>query len=83
MSEVKGLWKAYNEAKKAKKAANVESSLTLLRARNIEHQVLDWANYHTLVAGRYHLWPSTGKWIDRKSGSSGRGVLNLIKRVEG
>lgn len=83
MSEAKELFEAYKEAKKDKKAANVESSLALLRARNIEHQVCNWANHHTFVANRYDFWPSTGLWRDRKSGRTGRGVLNLIKRVWG
>lgn len=83
MSDIGELYSALKEVQRDKKIKNIESSLALLRARSIEYKVCNVGNHHTLVAGRYDFWPSTGLWQDRKSGERGRGVLNLIKLIYG
>ncbi len=81
MSEISELYEAYREVRKDKKIANIESSLKLLRSHAVGYQVLNGCNHHTLVAGQFDFWPSTGKWRDRKSGKRGRGVWDLIKSI--
>jgi hypothetical protein len=81
-SDIGENWKAYREHRREKKAGNVTSSLELLAAKGVPFSVLSVANHHTLVAGRCDFWPSTGKWRDRVTGRTGRGVQKLISHVE-
>lgn len=77
--ELRGLYDAMREMSKDKKASNIENSIRWLRREGVEHKILNCSNYHTLVIGRIDFWPSTGKWRDRKTGRTGRGVRHVVK----
>ena len=74
-------WEAHREERNKKKASNEVSSLELLRSKGIKVLVLNEKTRHYRVEG-FDFWPSTGKFYDQKTGEKGRGVKELIKRVE-
>jgi predicted Ser/Thr protein kinase len=82
MSELGDTFKALHEYKKEKKANNIDGSLSLLESMGVEHKVLSYNNHHTLVVGRIDFWPSTGKWIDRKTKRYGRGIRKLLNYLK-
>ncbi len=73
---------AWDEEKKAKKAANRKSSPEILKARNIEFEEKN-AGAHLIVkvadGKTADFWPGTGLFIIRGGGRRGRGVFNLLK----
>lgn len=80
MSEIGDTFAALKEIQTAKKKSNATSSIALLINRGIKFDTLSTGNWH-LRLGDYDFWPSTGKFINRKSKRTGRGVRNLIRLV--
>lgn len=72
------LWAGHKEARRAKRWRNRDQSLALLRLKGIEYQCLNEAVAHYRI-GEYDFWPTTGKFMHRRSGKTGRGVHNLVK----
>lgn len=67
----------WNEAKKEKKEYNYENSVRMLKENNINFKVQPNGS-HLVVESDVDYWPSTGKFIHRGSGKSGRGIRNLL-----
>jgi len=80
MSDIGELFGAARVASQEKRSANLGSSVELLTSSGVPFEKL--SEYHYLVAGRYDFWPSTGLFIDRKTKSKSRGILELLKIVE-
>ena len=78
MSEEGDIWRAVNEANTKKRWDNKENSLKLLNQREIKYICLSEGEAHYRI-GDFDFWPTTGKFINRKTKKSGRGVFNLIK----
>jgi len=80
MSDVGEDFKAWHEHKKAKKHRNQLSSTELLIEFGIKFESFNSGN-HLYVAERFDFWPSTGKWIERKTQRHGRGYRKLINAL--
>lgn len=74
---MKEMFSAWNEHKKDKKQSNLEFSTNKLKEENI-HFTSHNSGYHLVVEDVFDFWPTTGKFINRETGASGRGVSNII-----
>lgn len=79
MSDLGETFKAWREEKQKKRADNLVSSIKLMKNRG--HEVEQLNEYHFRI-GDFDFWPSTGKYFNRKTKRFGRGVLNLLCRLE-
>lgn len=79
MSELGEIFSAWREEKKEKKISNLEKSIQILDNNNINYDVLSDTHYRI---SNYDFWPSTGLFINRKTGRKGRGVFNLIRNLQ-
>lgn len=74
------------EGHKLKTADNRAASNQILRAAGVpftEHNFHpDRSPAHLVVANRWDFWPGTGKWKDRRSKKSGRGVRELMREYQ-
>lgn len=83
MSDTGEMWREVRQQGQVKRASNRKSSADILAEAGVPferknggaHLVVD-ANGHVVDFG-----PGTGKWIERGSKRSGRGVMALIKAV--
>lgn len=73
-------WGKVKQGKKEKKWQNEKQSLDILRQRGIPFKILSEASAHYRV-GDYDFWPTTGKFINQRTQEKGRGVFNLLKRL--
>ena len=78
MSDLGDTYSAMREHNKQKKVQNLKSTTEILDEAEIEYTVLSEHHYRI---GEFELWPSTGKWVHRKSNKYGRGIFNLLKRL--
>lgn len=79
MGDMGEIYKAMNELNKAKKIISYNNALLELLKFDIEYEKL--SEYHLLVEGYVDFWPSTGKFIDRKTQKKGVGVQSLFKHI--
>lgn len=79
-SELGETFRAWDAMKKEKRAYNLAQSTELLKARNIPF--VSKNNGIHLQLESFDFWPSTGKFINRKTKKTGRGVFALIREVE-
>lgn len=63
--------------RKEKKKSNMEFSTELLLENHIDFTAHN-GGIHLIVENQFDFWPSTGKFINRKTKKSGRGVQNLL-----
>jgi hypothetical protein len=83
MSDMAEDFRAWDEAKREKKADNLAKSTAILSERGIEFESKN-NGVHLIVRGAgkvVDFWPSTGKYIVR-GGRTGRGVFNLLRIVQ-
>lgn len=76
-------FRAWNKYIKEKKLSNLESSTEIL-IRNQINFTSHNGGVHLIITSLNEIidyWPSTGKWIVRKSNKQGRGVFKLLKRI--
>ena len=59
---------------------NEKSSLRVLQDQGYCIDVRNGGT-HLIVATRFDFWPGTGKYMDRLSGTQGRGVFNLLQEL--
>lgn len=71
-------WRAVKEESRKKKQGNLHNSIAILDSRGIAYQQFSPVHFRV---GDYDYWPSTGKFWNQKTGEKGRGVFNLIKRI--
>lgn len=85
MGDVGEFWRdvgpGLREASRAKKKRNQCQSDMILQSHDIQFESHN-DGLHLVVSGSFDFWPSTGKFIDRKTGKSGRGIFNLLKRLK-
>lgn len=79
MSEIGETFRAFNEHKREKKRTNLESSISILKERNIDFCML--SPIHIRVNSIYDFWPSTGLYICNKTNKRGRGIFNLLREI--
>ena len=82
MSEDGEMWDAMHKDSQKKRKQNVEWSTNLLKDLGIHFKVLNSSAPHYRV-GNYDFWPSTGLFYDPITKERGRGVKNLIKKING
>lgn len=80
MSEIGDIFKAHKEERREKRWRNVEASAQYLELHKVPFESHN-GGLHLVVAEKYDFWPSTGRFINRKTKKSGRGVFNLVKRL--
>lgn len=68
------------EESKARRASNRERSAAELTARGIAFVSKNHGTH--LILAEWELFPGTGLWKHRKTKEKGRGVFNLIRRLE-
>lgn len=79
MSEDGEMWAEIKKKASEKKLSNLKNSLNILMGADVMlHQFSEW---HYLVEGEWNFWPTTGKFMHKKTGESGRGVFNLLKLI--
>lgn len=81
MSEEAEMWAALKQESKLKKLNNREKSVSLLSSGKVDFKLLDDSTGHYRV-GEFDFWPSTGKFYNQKTGERGRGVFNLLKKIQ-
>ena len=64
------------EEKKAKRKSNLEWSTNYLKKMGVKFESRN--NGIHLIIGEFDFWPSTGKFISRKTKKKSRGVKNLV-----
>ena len=82
MSDIGEMWAAQREASQAKRASNREQSARLLASTGIPFVSRNGGAH--LIVGEppfADFWPGTGKFIERGSNRSGRGVKNLLRAL--
>ncbi len=72
------IWAAQKEEGKERKKRNRAHSLAILREKGITYETLSEGAGHYRIA-HFDFWPSTGKYLNRKTNKYSRGVFNLIK----
>lgn len=75
--ETSKLYRDWDAEKKAKRAENLSKSTIYLTQHGIKFESLN--NGIHLKVKDFDFWPSTGKFINRKTKQNGRGVFNLVK----
>lgn len=75
-------WREQKKESQKKRARNHQQSLGILKKNGIYFEVLNESGAHYRV-GEFDFWPTTGKFINRKTKKDGRGVFNLIKEIGG
>ncbi len=73
------MWEEYREIGKNKKLKNLKSSLKILDDRGIKYKTLNESVHYRI--DDWDFWPTTGKFYNKKTGEKGRGVFNLIKKL--
>lgn len=80
--ETREIFQAMKQHSKEKREANKYQSMKWLEAAGIEYQILSPHGPHLRI-GSYDFWPTTGKYINRLTKKTGRGILNLLKNIRG
>jgi len=80
MSEIGELFSSLKEERRIKKLSNLEQSTNTLKERNISF--ISKNNGIHLIVGNFDFYPSTGKFINRITKKDGRGIFNLIKKLD-
>lgn len=75
------MWRLHRLQSKYKKQTNEEKSLQILLDKGICYKILNTSVSHYRV-GDYDFWPTTGKFYNQKTGERGRGVYNLIRKIQ-
>lgn len=75
------IFNGWRAEKKAKRAANRESSPALLREAGVQFIEKNGGSHLIVANATFDFWPGTGKWIERATGAKGRGVFKLLARV--
>lgn len=81
MSEIGEYYKERREANKKHRYAHHAAALVLLNDANIHYESKN-DGLHLVIAARWDLWPSTGKWRDRKTNTYNHGVKKLIAIIK-
>lgn len=79
MSDLGDTFKAWDEEKRKKREANLAASIEILGVHGVTYERL---SEHHLRIGDFDFWPSTGKYINRKTNRNGRGVMNLLVELK-
>lgn len=67
------------EYRKLKTERNLKNALFVLDAHKIPYKTSD--DVHFVVRGEIDYWPTTGKFIVRKTKKQGRGIFALAKAL--
>jgi len=79
MSELGETYAALREHNQEKRRYNLHSSIGILEKNEVPVEELSPTHFRV---GVYDFWPSTGLFINRKTGQRGRGVFNLLKKIK-
>jgi len=84
MGDMRETFKAFKEIRKAElkeeKNGRQKEAMELLTKHNIHFYVL--GPFHLLVENRVDYWPSTGKFIDRKTKRKDLGIKELLRHID-
>lgn len=69
-------YKAMNEENRKRKENKKIRVIQILKNNNIDYKIL--SEYHFRI-GDFDLWPSTWKWINRKTREKGVNIERLVK----
>lgn len=81
MGDMGDIYRMMKEDSKERKTNNFEKSTKLLQNKGIEFESKN-GGYHLIVEQEYDFYPSTGLFICRKTKKKGRGVRNLLKKID-
>lgn len=74
-------WKKHAELSRQKRWSNDKWSIDFLTRNGVNVQVLNKNISHYRI-GDYDFWATTGKFINRKTKKSGRGIKQLYKLIK-
>jgi hypothetical protein len=82
--DMSATFRALKQHSQGKRRSNLDNSTKLLRERGITFDVYNNGVHLAIRSGErtWDFWPSTGKFIERKSKRSGRGVFNLLNQLD-
>jgi hypothetical protein len=78
-SELSQEFRDLKDYSKEKRSDNLEKTLIILKERGVDFQRL--SESHLRVAN-FDFWPTTGLFIHRVTRVRGRGIFNLLKRLD-
>ena len=81
MSDLGDTFRAWKEEKKSKKKSNVTNAYRILDSKGIEYQILSPNGPHLRI-GNYDFWAGTGLFVCRTGKDRGRGIKNLLRRLD-
>ncbi len=79
MSEIGEIFAALKEEGRIKKQNNLKNSIDILKEQGVLFKRLSETHYRI---GDFDFWPSTGKFLNRKTNKYSRGVFNLLKQLK-
>lgn len=74
-------WEQHKKDRRKKRWQNNDQSMRLLENSGIDYEILNASLGHYRV-GDFDFWATTGKFYNQKTKEKGRGVFNLIKKIE-
>jgi len=80
MSDTGDMWREIKKDSKAKKQSNYDRAIERLNKLEIPYTCPN--SNHVVVDEKIDYWPSTGKFIVRKSNKKGRGIKALLKEIK-
>lgn len=73
-------FRAMREESRERRSKNLEDSIQILVQRKV---VFERLSQDHLRIDRWDFWPSTGLYIERATGLRGRGVFQLLRKING
>ena len=67
--------------KKKAKWERYRQTLETLQRKGIMYEVLDEGCGHVRIWDEWDIWPTSGTWINIKTGRRGRGLESLIQEL--
>lgn len=78
MGELSEFYHSWNEQSKQKRKSNRENAL--IQLQNYDFKLLNNGSHIQFV--NFDFWPGTGLFRHRVTGKSGRGIKNLIRKLD-
>jgi hypothetical protein len=73
--------KSLDDMTKKAKWDRYRQTLEKLERLGISYEVLDTIGGHVRIYGEWDIWPTSGTWINIKTGRRGRGLESLIQEL--
>lgn len=82
MSDCGEIYKGMREESQKRKAKNLLTSTNILKEQEIKFKSMNNGVHLFIFNGEFDFYPSTGLFRSRETGKRGRGIYNLLKRLD-